>query len=112
MSAEYKATALNAVEYINTEGTLREQAEYVYDQLQAAHPQIAWGVGTVKITEAEWENTAFMFCSVNASQILCLFVGDDLLFRIFAHKLKADETALAELAKSSETLIEELKTQH
>ena len=91
MSAAYKATVLKAADDIPAEGTLKEQAKYVLDQLEYAHPEIVWGVELVKFTTEKWEDTSIMQLSPNTSQVLVLWVGVDLVFKIFALKSLTDE---------------------
>jgi hypothetical protein len=50
MSVDYTATAIQAAEDMPAEGTLREQAGYVWDQLEAAHEEKVWGVQLIKYT--------------------------------------------------------------
>jgi hypothetical protein len=58
ISAAYKATTIKAAEDMPAEGTLGQRSIYVYDQLEAAHPEVVWGVVLVKYTPGKFADTA------------------------------------------------------
>lgn len=39
------------------QGTLNDKSKYVYDQLEAAHPEIEWGVSIVKFSLGKLSET-------------------------------------------------------
>lgn len=48
ISAAYKVTVIKAIVKMPAEGTLKEWTKYIGARMQAAHPEIAWGVELVK----------------------------------------------------------------
>jgi hypothetical protein len=67
LSAAYKSTTLKAVADMPADDTLREQSKYVFDQLEAAHPEIVWAVGMFRFTPGKLKDTTSMWQSLNAS---------------------------------------------
>lgn len=67
MSADYKATVIQATDDMPAEGTLQQQSKYVFDQMEAAHKEIVWGVELIKFTPGKLDDTAYLFNSPNAS---------------------------------------------
>jgi hypothetical protein len=41
-------------------GTLKDQGEYIFDQMAEAHPEIEWGCDVVKKTTLEWSDVTYM----------------------------------------------------